>query len=124
MSTLFDPSSKPSAHVPVHHPESPAMSPSLEVIEWRLRTLEEDRRRFADALEVLARLEQHHETTRQALADTARSSNDHEDRIRQVEAVVPVLRLTSGWIVAGVLACCGMFATSLWQAVAGPIAGH
>jgi hypothetical protein len=97
---------------------------NLEVIEWRLRALEEDRRRFADALEVLARLEQHHETTRMAVADAATAARDHEGRLREVETVVPVLRLTSRWIIAGVMTIVGSSLAQVWQALAAASGTH
>jgi hypothetical protein len=74
-----------------------------DVIEWRLQQLEEDRKRIADALDLIVRLEHRHEETREGFARTQKIMEDVETRVRAVEAVMPLVKLTSNWVIVGVL---------------------
>jgi len=95
----------------------PPFSP--EAFEVRLRNLEEDRRQFAEAIKLLTRLEAHHGETREALARGSETMKDHEDRIREIQEALPMLKETSAWVRFGVLGIFGMFGTLVWQVVTG-----
>ena len=102
-----------------------------DVIEYRVQTLENAVVEIKDAVKtiaenssVLARLEAHHEETRTALArafkeiannrsDYIKSCNEVDTRLRGVEMQMPILKLTSRWIIGGVITIVGgVFATA------------
>jgi hypothetical protein len=68
---------------------------------------------IASALRSLAVLEEKHSTAQEAIKRCFKVTDEHEERIKAVEAVLPNLLLASGWIfkaVLGVLGLLGMAA--------------
>lgn len=57
------------------------------------------------SLKTLAALEAHHSETRASVGRAFTDINDHEDRLRKVEADLPTMRLVRNWVIAGVLGC-------------------
>lgn len=88
-----------------------------EVIEWRLSQLEEDRKRMADALDVLVKLEQRHEETREALARGKKTMEDFEARVRTMESAMPLMKLTSNWVIIGVLGILSLVGMTAYRTV-------
>jgi hypothetical protein len=92
-----------------------------ELIAYRLSNLERNTadmaiavKSIAESLTTLARLEDRHEETREALgrAFTEIEKNrlaqvvvntDIETRTKKIEVAIPTLKLTSGWTIAGAL---------------------
>jgi hypothetical protein len=88
-----------------------------DVIEWRLSQLEEDRKRIADALDLIVRLEHRHEETREGFARTQKIMEDVETRVRAVEAVMPLVKLTSNWVIVGVLGILSLVGMTAYRTV-------
>ena len=96
---------------------------TIEVIEYRLRSLEEDRMKFTDALEAFIRMGGAVEEIRRDLVAGRERMDQQDDAIDQAddrittanEAIhalalqLPVLKLTSSWVIAGVLGVFGIF---------------
>ena len=90
---------------------------TTEVIEWRISQLEEDRKRIADALDLIVRLEQRHEETREAFSRTHKIMENVESRVRAVESALPVMQLTSKWVIAGVLGILSLVGMTAYRTV-------
>lgn len=76
---------------------------SVDAIGWRLKALEEDRHRITQILERMVRLEEASGAILGRLESGTRTMDDHEARVRLLEAALPLLKLTSRWVIAGVL---------------------
>lgn len=87
------------------------------VLEFRVNTLESTVNEIRAAvksidssLQVLARIEQHHQDTRDGLERAFSEITDHETRIRLVETEMPTVKQARTWIfsaVAGVVVIVG-----------------
>lgn len=55
------------------------------------------------SLQTLARLELHHAETRDGLGRAFTAINDHEIRMRAVEAEMPMAKLVRNWVIGGVI---------------------
>ena len=104
-----------------------------ELIAYRLSNLERNTadmaiavKSIAESLTTLARLEDKHEETREALgrAFTEIEKNrlaqvvvntDIETRTKKIEVVIPTLKLTSGWTIAGALGMLRWSGCPLWR---------
>src|SRR5574340_1462751 len=56
-----------------------------------------------NSLRILAALEVKHEETRNGLNRAFTEIGDHETRMRTMENEMPTLKLTRGWVIAGVV---------------------
>lgn len=86
-----------------------------DLLEFRVETLERDRDEIKravisidESLKMLTRLELHHAETQEAMKRAFNSINDHETRLRPIEADLPTLRMVRGWVIAGVLGVCSL----------------
>lgn len=95
--------------------EGTSRGSSTDAIEWRLRSLEEDRHRITEILERMVRLEEFSGNILGRLTSGARTMDDHEARVRLLEAALPVLKLTSRWVIAGVLGIFGLVAMAAFR---------
>src|SRR3990172_3023584 len=94
-----------------------------EVIGYRVSKLEAAMSTIAESLQSLVRLEAHHSETRQALdrafeaikenrKDYEASCDRVDTRLRGVELQMPILKMTSRWIIGGTICIVsGVFAT-------------
>lgn len=87
---------------------------SEEVLEHRVTRIETDVteiknavKSIAESLRTLALLEMHHVETRDGLHRAFTEIEKIERRIRDIEINMPTLKLTSGWVIAGLLAAAG-----------------
>ncbi len=88
---------------------------SDEVLEFRVTTLEgmvgEIRsavKSIDGSLKTLAALEAHHSETRASVSRAFTDIEDHETRLRGIEADLPTMRLVRNWVIAGVLGCASL----------------
>lgn len=96
------------------------MSEQQQVLEFRVATLEgavmeikTAVRSIDTSLQTLARLEAHHSETRDALSRAFADIGDHENRLRDIEAEMPTMRMIRNWVVAGVLGVVSMTGAAL-----------
>jgi len=73
------------------------------LVDYRLRNIEVAMERVADQMGVLVSLQQQYIETREAIARAFKAQEDHERRIREMENEMPTLRMTSRWVIAGVI---------------------
>jgi chromosome segregation ATPase len=85
------------------------------VLEFRVNTLESTVNEIRSAiksidssLQALARIEQHHQDTRDGLERAFTEIGDHETRIRGVEAEMPTVKQARTWIFSGAMGVVGM----------------
>lgn len=102
-----------------------------KMIEFRVGSLESAVKDIRDAVntiaknsDIITRLETHHEETRDALTrafkdietnrtDYEKSCKEVDERLRPIEMQMPLLKLTSRWIIGGVVTVVGgVFATA------------
>lgn len=106
------------------------MAEPTQILEYRLNRVEEAVSSIAESLKTLTRLEEHHKETREAInrafEEIRTNRRDYEDscdrvegRLRAVELQLPILRMTSRWVIGGTLAVVSaVFATCgsiLWM---------
>lgn len=106
---------------------SPQPSSDFGTLAWRVAQLEQDRRDLRESLdcirgslEVVRALEIHHTETRAALNRGETKMNDHESRVRGIEAALPVIRLTSRWVIGGVIGIFALVAMAAFRLVVAP----
>lgn len=85
------------------------------VLEYRVASLEAVVREVKDAvksidtsLQTLARLEARHSETRESLSRAFTDIEDHEKRIRILEADMPTVRMIRNWVIGGMTSCVGL----------------
>lgn len=90
------------------------------VLEFRVNTLEATVNEIRAAiksidisLQTLARIEQHHQDTRDGLERAFGEIADHETRMRVIETEMPTMKLVRGWVVAGAIALIGLMGVSI-----------
>lgn len=79
--------------------------------------LEEDRKRLADAVESLVRLEESYQIA-------WKTSNERhglvvllDERVRTLENAMPLLKLTSHWVIVGVLGILSLVGMSVYKLI-------
>lgn len=82
---------------------------------YRLEMIEKTLASMSDSVRQLVSLEQKHIETRQAIERAFSELKEHDLRIRDVEQEMPTLKLTRGWIVAGVLGVFGVLGVQLFK---------
>lgn len=110
--------------------------PKSRMLEFRVNNLEMAVNEIKEAVKIIAenssivaKLEAHHEETRDALKrafetisvnrdDYEKSCEKVDERLRSVELQMPILKMTSRWIIAGVIcvvsAAFSTLAVALW----------
>jgi hypothetical protein len=84
------------------------------LLEYRVSKVEEAVLQIAENLQALTRLELHHKETREAMArafgEITKNRKDFEEacekvdlRLRGVELQLPILKMTSRWIIGGTI---------------------
>ena len=101
-------------------------APATPLTEYRLsmieKTLESNGKALEKITQLLSQLTQLDQKQVEQGAATERAFNeiaDHEVRLRKIEADLPIIELTSGWIVAGVLGAIGLAGGALFKVVVG-----
>jgi len=101
---------------------------TLEILDYRVSVLEEDRRRFLAALETLVLLGASVGETQRAMNATNGNAERLgkwieavDKRVQGLEVEAPVLRLTSKWVIGGVIGTlsglASLIAIALWALV-------
>jgi len=100
------------------------MENSPEVLGIRVTSLERVVKEVADSvksidqsLKTLARLEVKHEETRSSVIRAFQEINDHETRLRDIEAEMPTVKLVRNWIIAGVVGMLGLAGLAIWAVI-------
>ena len=87
------------------------------LINYRLHVIENAIKAMADGINKLANLEQRHTETRESLERAFKTLEKHDTRIRAVEQEMPTMKLTRGWIVAGVVGVFAMVGVGIMKLV-------
>lgn len=82
---------------------------------YRLEMIEKTLASMSDSVRQLVSLEQKHIETRQAIERAFSELKEQDTRIREVEQEMPTLKLTRGWIIAGVLGVFGVLGVQLFK---------
>lgn len=87
------------------------------VTAWRLDRIDETLKGVCDTLQQLAILEQRHAETRDSLSRNFTAIEKLENRMREMELEMPMLRQVKSWIMTGVLAFIGLAGTAVWDII-------
>ena len=97
---------------------------TAEVVEYRLRALEDDRKKFSESLETLGRMSANIEEIRRELGDgrvrmkeTDGDVDAVSERVSVLENALPILQLTSRWVIAGVLGIFALVSMAVYRVV-------
>lgn len=63
----------------------------------------------------LAQLEQKHLETKESLTRAFNSMNDLNDRLRNVEAEMPTLKLVRGWVIAALMGIISLLGVAVFK---------
>lgn len=66
-----------------------------------------------ESLKTLTRLDVKHDETRSSVARAFIFLEDHEKRIRAIEAEMPTVKLTRGWLLAGITGMIGLLGIAI-----------
>jgi hypothetical protein len=91
----------------------------LSAIEKNQELMSENLKEIGEAMRMLISLEQKHVETREALERAFKSLEQHNDRIHKIEIEMPTVKLTRGWVMAGVLFLCGIFGIQMVKIITG-----
>lgn len=86
------------------------------------KTVEEIRdalRSIAASLQILTRLEASHSEMKNGVGRAFKAIEDHETRLRAVEAEMPTVKLTRGWVITAATAIVGVLAFATFKMVVG-----
>lgn len=83
---------------------------NLEKVVERVSTAVES---IDESLKTLTRLDVKHDETRDGLGRAFISLEDHEKRMRVIEAEMPTIKLGRGWLFAGVIGVIGLLGTAI-----------
>lgn len=81
----------------------PPEDENIGVITYRLGTMEKTLNDVSESMKQLVILEQKHIETREALGRAFQSISAHDQRITKIEAELPTLTLTRGWVISAVI---------------------
>lgn len=87
----------------------------LNTVERSIEKIETSVAKIADSMELIARLEERHAVTREALDKVAKSVESIDGRLVAVEIVVPMLKEARGWLIAGVLGVVAAVGSAIFQ---------
>jgi septal ring factor EnvC (AmiA/AmiB activator) len=76
----------------------------LDAVERDVSEIKQAIQSIAGSLQTLARLEERHQETREALNRSFAQLDDHEKRLRVMEHETPINKLVRNWVLAGVTA--------------------
>ncbi|WKZ15421.1 MAG: hypothetical protein QY317_16115 [Candidatus Jettenia caeni] len=75
----------------------------LDVVESAIAEIKEAVKSIDKSLDVIARIEEKHLDTREALGRAFKCLEGHEERIKAIEMEIPTLQMMRNWIISGVL---------------------
>lgn len=89
----------------------------LQAVERRQEQADQWIRQVTESFQLLGRLEAHHAETRSALVSGTQRMDGQEARLRAVESALPLMRLTSRWVMAGVAGIVALVLMAVGQLV-------
>jgi hypothetical protein len=81
----------------------PPEEENIGVITYRLGAIENTINDVSESMKQLVILEQKHIETREALQRAFQSISTHDQRITKIEAELPTLTLTRGWVISAAI---------------------
>lgn len=87
----------------------------LNTVERSIEKIESSVAKIADSMALIARLEERHAITREAVEKVVTQVDAIEGRLVAVEIVIPMLKEARGWLIAGVLAIIGAVGSAIFQ---------
>jgi len=85
------------------HGEKDQLESRVDFLEKTVHEVRDAVRSIDGSLKELVRLEVAHAETRNGLTRAFLEINDHEERLRKIEAEMPTMRMARGWVVSGVI---------------------
>jgi hypothetical protein len=85
--------------------------------EYRITSLEKVVKSIDESLKILANIEIKHADTRDSLDRAFLELKDQEERLRIVEADMPVIKMVKGWVVSGVIGIIAILGISIIELV-------
>lgn len=76
--------------------------------------------KITDALVTLVRLESEQRTHAASIANIQEDATDHDRRLKAIEVVIPVLKQTHSWVVAGVIGIVAMVGVQVYSVLTTP----
>lgn len=95
------------------HGEQAHLESRVDFLEKTVHEVRDAVRSIDESLRELVRLEVAHAETRNGLTRAFLELNDHEDRLRRIEADMPTMRMARGWVVSGVIGLVGLLGIAL-----------
>lgn len=96
------------------------MTPDHHIIEQRVATLEGAVGKIeravssiAESMQALVRLEERHAQTQASVERCFKEIEDHEHRLRELEKSEPLQKLTTRWVIGGVVTIITLIITAL-----------
>lgn len=89
----------------------------ISVLEATVSEVKDAVKSIDQSLKTLASLEVRHSETRDAIGRAFGEIEDHEKRLRQIEADMPTMLLTKGWVMSGAIATIGLVGVAVLHQV-------
>lgn len=93
---------------------------AVDGINRRLDAVEATHSKVAEALVVLGRIEERQVSLAEKVDAAKQVDQDKEDRIRKIEDTLPLLKIVSKLVWAGVIGILGLLGTAVWSAFISP----
>lgn len=87
----------------------------LQTVERSIEKIEASVSKIADSMALIARLEERHAITREAVERVTDQIDNIDGRLVAVEIVVPMLKEARGWLIAGVLGVVAAVGSAIFQ---------
>lgn len=84
-----------------------------DLTQYRLTMIEQTLRVMSENLERLAKLEQKHSETRDAVTRAFTTIERIDERVRHIELEMPTLKLVRKWVIAGIVGTMSLLAMTL-----------
>lgn len=93
----------------------PCNEARLQTVEKSIEKIENSVAKIADSMALIARLEERHAITREAVEKVSQQVENIDGRLVAVEIVVPMLKEARGWLIAGVLGVVAAVGSAIFQ---------
>lgn len=97
--------------------DNTVLAERIERIASDVADIKDEMKRIAAGMERIARLEERHANSGEAIARAFSKIQDHEQRLIKLEVEAPMTKMVRNWIISGVIGVIGLLGTQLFAVI-------